>query len=466
MLNFIRNIIGIKDEPNIVIYKTRRIGNRWYIYIEYKLIQPMHCPQCGSVMHVKDVYERTIKNDVLLIDASIIILYKQRSWQCKRCRNRYTPQVSFVRKWKQHTNISMTASVLKLSDLTRSVTSVAEDFNISDTSLHNWFMQYVDIRRGEMPVILSIDEVYVNFTYDCKYALCLMDFETKEIVDIVISRREKYTNDYFVAIPIRERKRVRYIISDMYQPYLDYADRYFPNAKVAVDSFHVISWLCGRFMGYLNHLARHYRNILNDHPDDKKAGDNYYMLKKHRWILLKNDGHIRADYTGRHDSHFGYMMTTSAYREKFYSIDGRLKMLNEAKEKYIRFNDRDDYKNPEEIRISLEELIEDYLGSGDSIIEEFGRMLHSHRDYIVNSFVILDEIGVSGRLSNGPMESFNRKPKDLKRLARGCDNFEFFRSRIMFSEQNGIPILDEPKMYKDIKPVSKDKRGSYNKTKK
>ncbi|MBO6046215.1 MAG: transposase [Erysipelotrichaceae bacterium] len=74
--------------------------------------------------------------------------------------------------------------------------------------------------------------------------------------------------------------------------------------------------------------------------------------------------------------------------------------------------------------------------------------------------------GVSDKLSNGPTESFNRKPKDLKRLARRCDNFEFFRSRIMSSEQNRIPILDEPKMYKDIQPISKDIRGSYNKPKK
>nr|WP_304748797.1 transposase [Dubosiella newyorkensis] len=34
------------------------------------------------------------------------------------------------------------------------------------------------------------------------------------------------------------------------------------------------------------------------------------------------------------------------------------------------------------------------------------------------------------RLSNGPMESFNRKPKDYKRNARGTSNFDYTRNRI------------------------------------
>ena len=465
MLYFIRNILGIKDDPNIVIYDFKRIGNRWYIYVEYRIIYPMHCPQCDSIMHIKDVYERTIRNDVFLTDMSIILKYRQRSWQCPYCHYRYTPQVSFVRKWKQHTNISMTAGVMKMSDLTRSVSSLADDFNISDTSLHNWFMQYVDIRRRELPVVLSIDEVYTNFKADCKYALCLMDFETKELIDIVQSRREKYTTDYFMKISLEERKRVRFIISDMYQPYIDYADRYFPNARIAVDSFHVISWLCSKYSIYLNQLANRYRKQLEADPDDRKAADNYYLLKNHKWILLKNEGHIVYDYNGTYDRHFRYSMTTHAYRDKFYAINTRLSRLNEAKEMYIRFNDRDDYMDDDEIRTALEELITYYLRSDDSILMEFGGLLKSHEEYIINSFVILPEIGVTTRLSNGPMESFNRKPKDLRRLARGCSNFEFYRMRIMFSERNGIDLLGEPRQLKEIKTRSLDKRGPYKKNK-
>ncbi|WP_462348812.1 transposase [Holdemanella biformis] len=36
------------------------------------------------------------------------------------------------------------------------------------------------------------------------------------------------------------------------------------------------------------------------------------------------------------------------------------------------------------------------------------------------------------RLSNGPMKSFNRKPKDLKRDSRGFSDFNYTRYRILW----------------------------------
>lgn len=45
------------------------------------------------------------------------------------------------------------------------------------------------------------------------------------------------------------------------------------------------------------------------------------------------------------------------------------------------------------------------------------------------------------------MESFNRKPKDLKRLARGVENFEYYKQRILFSERAEKVFLANPKPY-------------------
>ena len=44
------------------------------------------------------------------------------------------------------------------------------------------------------------------------------------------------------------------------------------------------------------------------------------------------------------------------------------------------------------------------------------------------------------RLSNGPMESVNRKAKDLKRLGRGYRNFEHYRNRFLYATR-GNPVL-------------------------
>ena len=47
----------------------------------------------------------------------------------------------------------------------------------------------------------------------------------------------------------------------------------------------------------------------------------------------------------------------------------------------------------------------------------------------------------NSRLSNGPIESLNRKIKDLKCLGRGFLNFEHFRNRFLYATRDN-PTLD------------------------
>ena len=57
---------------------------------------------------------------------------------------------------------------------------------------------------------------------------------------------------------------------------------------------------------------------------------------------------------------------------------------------------------------------------------------------------MVEKYGAGGiynsRLSNGPVESLNRKVKDLKRLGRGFRNFEHFRNRFLYATRNN-PVL-------------------------
>lgn len=45
------------------------------------------------------------------------------------------------------------------------------------------------------------------------------------------------------------------------------------------------------------------------------------------------------------------------------------------------------------------------------------------------------------RLSNGPIESINRKIKDLKRLGRSFRNFEHFRNLFLYTIRS-VPMLN------------------------
>ena len=144
------------------------------------------------------------------------------------------------------------------------------------------------------------------------------------------------------------------------------------------------------------------------------------------------------------DKHFRYFMNTYDYESKLFAIDPRLKTLRDYKEMYVTFNSRN-VENPSNAAKEIEKLIDTYYYSGDSIFVDFASLLSNYKEPIINSFVMVQKCGAGGlydsRLSNGPIESLNRKIKDLKRLGRGFLNFEHFRNRFLFATRDN-PILD------------------------
>ena len=78
-----------------------------------------------------------------------------------------------------------------------------------------------------------------------------------------------------------------------------------------------------------------------------------------------------------------------------------------------------------------------YYYRGDSNLS--GLMAHATPDRRLCRTVIFSIY--NSRLSNGPIESLNRKVKDLKRLGRGFRNFEHFRNRFLYATRNN-PVLN------------------------
>ncbi len=52
---------------------------------------------------------------------------------------------------------------------------------------------------------------------------------------------------------------MKYLLSDMYNPYISFVDKYFPNAVPVVDSFHVVQWVVHYIDMYVRQLEKKYR---------------------------------------------------------------------------------------------------------------------------------------------------------------------------------------------------------------
>ncbi len=351
----------------------------------------------------------------------------------------------------------------EMKDIHITTADVARKYNISDTAVHYIFLQYLHIQRLPLPEILSVDEVFLDIDYKHRYALVLMDFNTLDIVDILPNRWEKTTNAYFLSIPLDERRKVKYLICDMYNPYINYTKRYFPNSIAIIDSFHVVSWILSKINHYINDVKKKFQIRdkklyeeyckKNNKPIDFKntpVSKEVYLLNNFKWLLLQNVENIDYQNTPRYNHKLKAYLNTYDYEKMFFQLDVSFMPIRRLKEKYIEFNQTKE-KDLNKVSALLNDLIILYSQSSLIMFKEFSDLLKKHKQEIINSFIyVTDTDGHERRLSNGPMEGYNRTPKDFKRNSRGLSNFEYARSRLIWASRKNEPVLSIPKSKQEV----------------
>ena len=451
------NIIDFLDleDPDIQITDITIECDRKIVTIE--AIPSAHfCPICNTRMHSRGIKTRTVYHPILQDTYQLVLKVKQRRWKCQNtiCGFEVNDSFRFVNKHRRFTNVSDILVVNEFRTLSNSAADIARKFNTSDSNVLAVFDRYVDMKRLPLTDAISIDEVYLDMDENCKYALVIQDFHTGDTIDILPSRRSTTTLPYFASIPSEERNQVKYLISDMYNEYLELPRKYFPHAVSVVDSFHVIQQINYSIDSFLRVLWREFKNrdmeckheleLQTGRPIYLPQSDEIYLLQNYKWLILKNQSNINYHHDARIDKHFRYFMNTFDYEEKFYGIHPDLMPLHDLKEKYVRFNER--YAgNPEGAALELDNLIDFYSNCDYEMFRNFSKLLRKHRDAIINSFVMVEKIGKGNlqyetRLSNGPIESLNRKAKDLKRQGRGYRNFSHLRNRFLFATRSNPPL--------------------------
>lgn len=76
-----------------------------------------------------------------------------------------------------------------------------------------------------------------------KMSFIFCDGDTHEILDIVENRQQHYLIEYFSRFDMSQRLKVKFVVMDMFKPYIDVIKICFPNAKIIIDKFHVVQHL-------------------------------------------------------------------------------------------------------------------------------------------------------------------------------------------------------------------------------
>lgn len=480
MTDYISDLIDLGD-PSAQVTEVITDENTKYVFIEKK-DACLYCPDCGTRMKSKGKRTKEINHPVLQDGFKLILVVTVRKWHCPVCGAYDHDHFTFVEDGKRNTSLVPLMILDKMKDLSITARRIACDLNVSDTYVIETFMQYVSLPRLPFPSIISIDEVHMKFDKDDLYAVILMDFRSGQIIDILPNRYKETFENYFLHIPLSERKNVKIIISDMYKPYLNLSGSYFPNSVPIIDSFHVISLIITKIRYYINQVKRRYKELNNKMLEDKnyqtnsnhktiKKSPEIKLLERYSWFILMNNDEI--DYTPRWRQTRrgdGYWFDPYAKEKAFMDLDPNFRKIRDLKEEYIHFNQRH-INDPDGALQELEQIISKYRDSGLAMFREVADMLNENKTAIVNSFVyIRDEVygrkeDMLRRISNGPMEGFNVFPKNLKRNSRGVSNFLYTRNRILWATRNKPSILAVPKSRKDVHNNTGIKRGPYKKSK-
>lgn len=403
------------------------------------------CKDCGSInINIKDYYIKKITHSIST-NQPCILNYKARRFKCKDCGKTFLENNPFCQKDEKLSLYTVIKILEKLRSHTATFTSVSKDLNVSIQTVVNVFDNYVNGTRLQFGEIICIDEIYTNKLTPKKYSCVVMDFKTKQVIDIYSSRLKQDLEDNFMSIPLNERKQVKYVIIDMWETYKLVCLDVFPNAIVAVDSFHVIKHLNLAIDMIRLKVMRKYDK---GHSKLENAEMYYYMLKKFHYFFNKNFDDI-PDLLKVHKIH----STWDKYEIRRYllSIDPDLNYAYNLKLEYQEFNFTANYENCDE---ELNKLINDFRSSHLEEFQEFGKLLYHWRVEIKNSFIRVNiktkdkkgnYITVKKRLSNGPMEGCNSRIKCLIKNANGYKNFGRFRKRVFFSINKNTPIKSKNK---------------------
>lgn len=287
------------------------------------------------------------------------------------------------------------ALVLTLADSNMTVHDIAKMLGVSDGKMWRLFIKYVkravDDESMEGVTKLGVDETSMGKGHS--YVTVVADLDRRRTVFVAEGKGSE--NLEAMAADLRSRggdpSAVTDFTCDMSKAFLLGISANFPEAKVTFDKFHLVK-------------------MLNDALDQVRRREvaRHPVLKKSRWILLKNESNLDSDQAAKLEEIRKWNLDTC-------------RALN------LRMTFQDIYlaNDPE----TFGKLFKKWLSwAKRSRLPEFRRVARSferHKDGIIRWF--------DSKLSNAILEGINSLIQATKAKSRGFRTFECFQTAIFLT---------------------------------
>lgn len=413
-----KNLLGIKD-PDIKILK---IGEESKDGVNFKIVEvksnkkKYRCPSCDRfTCSIHDKLKPSRLKMLELNGHQYILVVNKRRFKCHECNIKFTEELNLS---SRNCNVSNEVTIrirqlLLKSGLT--IKMIADICHVSDNEVRKQLKEamkdYPEHIRL-LPSVISFDEFKAD-TKRGKYALAINDILHKKTLEILPTRKKADLINYLMFV--ENRKDVKVVVCDMYEPYLLVVKAMFPKAIFVVDKFHYIRYI----MDALDDV----RIRLQKENGGKGKIYNLLKNKKNVSLLRKYSNDIKwFTYMKIRRNNKTVEILRYDMREQLLNISDDLKRGYQLKEEFLDIVNHVTYEESETALMAWIDLC------NESDIKEFieaAKTINNWLPYICNSFI-------NKKYTNGFTEGRNNKIKVEKRIAYGYKNFEFFRLRLMY----------------------------------
>lgn len=349
------------------------------------------CLHCGSDrLRIKATYMRTLKHS-RQGNRVVILHLTTPKYHCQQCKRYFRHRFSGIRARFRSTE-AYRLEVFEAHDGGVTQRKLSKTHLISPATVERWYRHHTDKKLSECsnrscPRVLGIDEHF--FTRKKGYATTFVDLQKHKVFDVKLGRSESSLRRYLSALP--NRSNVQVIVMDLSETYRSIAKRYFPEATIVADRFHVVRLVNHHF---LKAWQQH-------HPEGRKSRGLLSLMRRHQWRLSDEQQdklmHYLAGFPVLKDLYLAkqkltryLLLKTLTARRMKQKLPGFLKLIEQLHQSPLKL---------------LAKTLESWL-------KPIAAMWRFSK-------------------SNGITEGFHTKMEMMSRRAYGFRNFENYRRRVM-----------------------------------
>lgn len=352
------------------------------------------CRHCESRRIVsKGRYERRARHLEVFGRASLLKI-QMRRWECRDCGRSFLSETPGLRPWRRSTE-PWRESVYRDHHEGICASAMARLRGMGSATVGRIYAEFTSRKAREReslqcPQILGLDEHRVH--RGMPFATTFCDLKNRRIFDIVPGRSERELAAFLGRLQGREKVKV--VCIDLSSSYRAMVRRWFPNARIVADRFHVVRVLQHHFLDLARQIVPQLKNhrgllgVLRRHPS---------RLEERHQIRLRK---LLADYPALQPLY-----------EKMVELWDLLRLKHQTAKACRQHISR------------LLGLIDELRQSALEPLVRLASTFHNWREALVTMWRFTK--------NNGITEGFHRKMKLIQRRAYGFRNFNNYRLRVI-----------------------------------